>query len=158
MTNGYHYENHMKGKTTPHRAESAPHTIVSSRQLRNNSNINSSAIDVVLPPPPEFQGPTKPAEGFMSQQTYGDYELLSPDAGYDYNPWNTQHVHNGQMLNSNSGYRSKGNIEGCKHQPQSKLINGIKSMRNNIMLNHTNQPLNKAYSIVRHSQQYSTEL
>lgn len=115
---------------------------------------------MLLPPPLQFQEPVKTTVDFMSQHTYGDYETLSPDAGYTFNvkPGNTCAVE--RRLQSGShpyGYQSNNDVKGYSYQPKSGSTNGNRSMRY-YALNQTNQFINKAYSIVRHNHQYSTEL
>lgn len=48
-------------------------------------NSNDCADDIVLPPPPEFQGGTGSSAILNEQPSYGDYELLSPDSSYHCN-------------------------------------------------------------------------
>jgi hypothetical protein len=145
--NGFNSLDHLTNTITGHRDDFI------------NKDSDNSSLNVVLPPPPEFQEPHISHGDFMSQQTYGDYEVLSPDAGYDYEPWK---VDRGARQNKRSGhrYRTDSNDAGFyTRQSRSRPPSAVKmATKITNSARPTNYALNQAYSIVRHGSQYSTEL
>ena len=131
---------------------------------QNSSNVVGNSqdfgTDIVLPPPAEFMGSTTHLA--TSQPSYGDYELLSPEAQYEkcdihptmsrqsmpesnyvYNQTAERHVMNGG--HNTSTYTPRASYQQRKPDAQADLNTY-----------HVNPGY--ARTLINHSHQYSTEL
>ncbi|KAF6019722.1 hypothetical protein EB796_021950 [Bugula neritina] len=137
--------------------------------LANNTN------DIVLPPPPQFQENTTPLAA--QYPSYGDYEVLSPDASYQFNghpltppsyvPYNQYNYHQkiavdqlGNSLNEKLMFSkehnssSTNNNTGLTYSPLvSHNINGFPTQS----WHYDSKSPGRGHT-VSHHHQYSTEL
>lgn len=152
----------------PQMTKSTTHQRIQKPQDKSNYQCAESTTDIVLPPPLEFQEPTSVLA--TDKPSYGDYELLSPEAQYErcvLHPtlprnsqadsnltYNQMRYHqNLHSSNSDSSTNSSVNSPGNGYK-QADRYNGHSPNDLNMYKHNPNY----ARTLINHRHQYSTEL
>lgn len=110
----------------------------------------SASMDILLPPPPEFQ------EKAIETPGYGDYEILTQRINYSdlYNNIH-QRGNNSSTIENRLKYRDKFDSKVNQRSTTAPYRNSIPTLKSAQQLKH---PLTQRTYYSSHHQQYSTEL